>query len=206
MARSEFYKYRVTAALMHSLGAFCVKRRGYPRPTLREGLDLLSQGERVGVFPEGGVARRQYSVMRGGPISHGACFLAMYGQAPIIPIAMVGTHAMNRVVPWLPFHRAPVHVAIGDPIQPGPCPIRLSEKRHRRYELGEQMREQYQLLYQELLALPGVDDNHDLHPGQADDPDLIAFDPDSAAGVTARREARKAQAITGRHRLSPADV
>lgn len=62
------------------------------------------------------------------------------------------------------------------------------------------------MLYQELLTLPGVDDNHDLHPGQADDPDLVAFDPDSAAGITASYEARKSRSISDRHRLSPTDV
>ena len=206
MARNEFYAYKTTAALMRGVGAFSVRRRGYPRPTLRVGLELLEQDERIGVFPEGGVSRRQYSAMRGGPISHGACFLAMYAQAPIIPIAMVGTHAMNRVGPWMPFRRAPVHIAIGEPIQPGPCPSKLSDKRVRRYELGEILRERYQSLYQELLTLPGVDDDHDLHPGQPDDPALVRFDPDSAAGITANDEARKSRIASDRRRLSSVDV
>ncbi|MGB0767794.1 MAG: lysophospholipid acyltransferase family protein [Phycisphaeraceae bacterium] len=206
MARSEFYKHRLVAKMMDGVGAFRVARRGYARPALREGLRLLNQDERIGVFPEGGVARRQYSAMRGGPITHGACFLAMHSGAPIIPIAVVGTHAMNRVGPWLPFRKAAVHVAIGEPIEPGPLPESLYDRHIRRGALGELMLEQYQSLYRELLALPGVDDDHDLHPGQDPDPARVAYDPDSAAGIAASRRLRYAPSTPVSDKLSPVDV
>lgn len=194
MARSEFYKIPLSTLFMNSIGAFPVRRRGYPRAALRAGMRQLDRGERVGVFPEGGVSRRQYSVMRGGPVKRGACFLALHKQVPIIPIAVTGTHAMNRFPTWLPFHNAPVQIAIGTPIQPGPCPQRLSAKRQRRIELGEELRVAYQQLYQELLALPGVDDRHDLHPNEPDDADRIRIDPDTAAGCAVNQQSRGAVA------------
>lgn len=187
MARSEFYRFKLSAAALDWVGAFVVDRKGYPRPTLREAARLLSEGERVGVFPEAGVSRRQYSVMRGGPIKHGAAYLALRSQVPVIPIAIVGTHAMNRVGSWLPFHHAPVQLAIGEPIYPEPLLSRPSEKRRQRHELAAQMSASYQALYQELLELPGVDDQHDLHPHQSDDPAQVAVDPHAAAGSMTRR-------------------
>lgn len=190
MARSEFYGTRVSTAFLNAIGAFPVKRRGYPRAALRAGMRHLDHGDRVGVFPEGGVSRRHYSVMRGGPVKRGACFLALHKQVPIIPIAVIGTHAMNRVKTWVPFHNAPVQIAIGRPIDPGPCPKRLSEKRQRRIALGEALRVAYQELYQELLSLPGVDDRHDLHPNEPDDADRVRIDPDSAAGSATHQASR----------------
>lgn len=187
MARIEFYRFGLYAWVLNRSGAFPVRRNGYARPTIRKALELLERGDHIGVFPEAGVSRRQYSAMRGGPIKYGACFISMYSGAPIVPVAIVGTHAMSRVGPWLPFRRAPVHLAIGEAICPGPLPSRLSDRRAARLALGEQMRDQYQRLYQELLQLPGVDDRHDLHPNQPDDPERVAIDPDSAAGVMRRR-------------------
>jgi len=191
MTRKEFYRNAAARAFLVVAGTFPVRRRGYARPTLRAGLALLKRGERVGVFPEAGVTRRQYSAMRGGPIKHGAAFLALHGQVPIIPIAVVGTHAMNRVGPWLPFRRAPVCVAIGEPIEPGPLPATPAERRQRRHELSAALCAQYRALYQELLALPGVDDRHDLSPDEPDDPARVAIDPDAAAGQHTRRVTAK---------------
>ncbi|MEM6749534.1 MAG: lysophospholipid acyltransferase family protein [Planctomycetota bacterium] len=182
MSRTEFYDIKPFAWVLNRTGAFPVHRQGYARPAMRHGLRWLEQDQWIGVFPEAGVSRRQFSAMRGGPIKRGAAFLALYAQAPIIPIAVVGTHAMNRVTPWLPFRRAPVYLAIGEPIQPGPLPERLSDKRARRMELAQTLRDTYQRLYAELLELDGVDDRHDLHRHEPDDPARVRIDPHAAAG------------------------
>ena len=182
MARTEFYKFLPFKIGLDVVGAFPVHRQGYARPSMREALRLLSEGEQVGVFPEAGVSRRQYSAMRGGPIKHGAAYLAVHGRVPIVPLAVVGTHAMNRVAPWRPFRHAAVYMAVGEPIVAGPMPQTPGGKRTMRHELSEQMRDAYQALYRELLALDGVDDRHDLHPGESDDPSAVKVDPYAAAG------------------------
>ncbi len=183
MARTEFYQLRLIAWLLNAVGAFPVHRQGYPRPSLRRGLELLAQGERVGVFPEAGVARRQYSAMRGGPIKKGACFLGMHGQVPILPVALVGTHAMNRPMTWRPFRHATVYLAVGEPIMPEPLHDTLRGRRQQRAKLGQRLNDAYPKMYQQLLQLDGVDDNHDLSPGEPNDPSLVRVDPDAAAGT-----------------------
>lgn len=182
MARTEFYKSRLLAWALRAVRAFPVHRQGYPRPALRRGLELLAEGERVGVFPEAGVSRRQYSAMRGGPIKQGACFLAMHSQVPIIPIALIGTHAMNRAMTWRPFRHAAVHVAVGEPIHPEPLHNDHRGRREQRRALGDRLRASYPAMYKRLLQLDGVDDRHDLSPGEPDDPSLVKVDPHAAAG------------------------
>ncbi|MEM1445053.1 MAG: lysophospholipid acyltransferase family protein [Planctomycetota bacterium] len=182
MARTEFYRSRLLAFGLDAVGAFPVCRRGYARPALREAIHLLERGERVGVFPEAGVARRQYSAMRGGPIKSGACFLAMYAQVPIVPVALIGTYAMNRVSTWRPFRHAAVHLAIGAPIEPEALAETAGQRRRQRLALQTQLRSAYPAMYRDLLTLDGVDDRHDLHPHEADDPARVQVDPYAAAG------------------------
>lgn len=182
MARTEFYRVLPFRVVLEVVGAFPVHRQGYARPTMRAALSLLEQGEHVGVFPEAGVSRRQYSAMRGGPIKHGAAYLGLHGQVPVVPLALVGTHAMNRVAPWRPFRHAGVYMAVGEPIHAGPVPATPGGRRRRRHEVSAQMRDAYRSLYRELLALDGVDDRHDLHPGEPDDPAAVKVDPYAAAG------------------------
>lgn len=188
MARTEFFSNRVSDFAMKAVGSFSVHRQGWTMPGLRVAMDLLAKGRCVGVFPEAGVSRRQYSAMRGGPIKHGACFLALHTQTPVIPIAVVGTHAMNHVKPWLPCRRAPLRIAVGEPIDPGPCPSGIGARRRRRLEMGEELRLCYPRLYQELLELPGVDDRHDLYGDEPDDPARVCVDPYAASGALARRQ------------------
>ncbi|MEM8494054.1 MAG: lysophospholipid acyltransferase family protein [Planctomycetota bacterium] len=185
MARTEFYRSRVLAWGLQSVGAFPVCRQGYARPTIREALRLLEQGERVGVFPEAGVARRQYSAMRGGPIKSGAGYLAMHARVPIVPVALIGTYAMNRAWTWRPFRHAAVRMAIGAPIEPEPLGKTAGQRRRQRLALCEQLRSAYPAMYRDLLALDGVDDRHDLHPHETDDPGQVQVDPYAAAGHAA---------------------
>lgn len=193
MARTEFYNYRLIAWSLNAVGAYRVHRQGYARPTLRRSLELLAQGERVGVFPEAGVARRQYSAMRGGPTKQGACFLAMHAQVPIIPIALIGTHAMNRPITWRPFRHAAVYLAVGEPIYPEPIKKDIGERREQRALLGKRLSASYPAMYKELLKLDGVDDNHDLSPGEPDDPSLVRVDPYAAAGNALHQSRAKAE-------------
>ena len=132
------------------------------------------------------MSRRQYSAMRGGPVKQGACFLAMHAQVQIIPIALIGTHAMNRPATWRPFRHAAVHVAVGEPITPEPLHKDHAARLRQRRDLGRRLLVSYPAMYQQLLKLDGVNDNHDLHPGEVDDPTRVKVDPYAAAGTATK--------------------
>src|SRR5688572_3363262 len=54
MARIEFYRVPVLRTALHQLDCFCVNRQGVPVSAIRTGIRLASEGNVVGIFPEGG--------------------------------------------------------------------------------------------------------------------------------------------------------
>jgi len=85
--------------------------RGRPdRTALRTALGVLEGGGAMGVFPEG---TRGAGVLE--EVSDGLAWLALRSQAPIVPIAVLGTaEAMPKG--GRPRLRAPVVVAFGPPV------------------------------------------------------------------------------------------
>ena len=147
MTRIEFYRRRWTSALLHRTGAFPVRRQGVPVSTIRTALGRLQQGRVVGVFPEGGVATGIDSACRGGSIKHGAAMIAYRSNVPVLPCVVVGTHELNRVNPWIPFRRATLWIAFGEPLWPD-----LNERaKPARSRLAIQMQQQYQVLLREMV-------------------------------------------------------
>ena len=162
MARIEFYKYRPIAYFLKMHRTFPVNRFGVPVSTIRRALHLLSIEECVGIFPEGGVSRGVDSVMRGADIKKGACLLSQRTGAPIIPVAMAGTHALNKPWRWLPFRWGYVVAAIGEPIYPPPSSgTTISSRRHDRAIQAKQLCAAYQALYQDILAQSKITEEHD---------------------------------------------
>ena len=147
MARIEFYKYRIAAAFLRSVAAFPVNRRGVPVKSMRSAIHRTTQGRIVGIFPEGGVVHGREAVILGGPIKLGACVIALRAGVPIVPVVVLGTPQLTRVTPWIPWRRIKLRLAFGEPIPP------LNERpsrRQARREMGEQLRQAYLSLYEEL--------------------------------------------------------
>ncbi|CAN5826203.1 lysophospholipid acyltransferase family protein [soil metagenome] len=150
MARIEFYRRRWAGLILSAGGAFPVDRYGFSLPAVRAAIRFARNGEIVGIFPEGGVANGPRSVMRGGPIRLGACTVALATGVPIIPVVVLGAEHLNRVGPWLPFRRARIWLAIGDPIMPPPI-ARGESRRVARFALGAHLRAAFVTTYEDLL-------------------------------------------------------
>ncbi len=155
MARVEFYQRRWAASALDLGGAFPVDRFGCSIRAVRTAIRLAQAGECVGIFPEGGVAQGQRSIMRGAPFKHGVCTIAVQARVPVVPVVMLGTHNLNRVGPWLPFRRAKICCAFGHDVVPPP---RSGSRRDDRLEMAERLGLEFQRLYQHLLSQSGVTD------------------------------------------------
>jgi 1-acyl-sn-glycerol-3-phosphate acyltransferase len=157
IARKEFYAYRAMAWPLAALRAIKVDRRGVPVRTIRTALDRLRAGRVVGIFPEGGVTRGAASACAGGPIRLGACLLACRANVPIVPVVVVGTHALTKIGPWLPARRGHLWLAFGEPIAPeANLGGTITERRMAYRSMGERLRGAFQGLYQEICATYGL--------------------------------------------------
>jgi len=116
VSRIEFYRHRISRAVLYHGGAFRVDRTGSALPTIREGLKRLARGEAVGIFPEGEVMKGERSVLRGASVKRGVCTLAARSGCPIVPVVVLGTDKLRYVGPWMPAKRGKLWVLIGEPI------------------------------------------------------------------------------------------
>ena len=146
MARREFFRYHLTGWAIQLAGGFSVNRQGIPVSAIRRAISLARHGEVVGICPEGGRTIGRDAAYRGGPIKQGVCSVAIRAQRPVVPCVMLGTAELTRVRPWLPFKRATLYVAYGEPLDP---PAGKSN-RARREEFRVRLSEAYQRLYGEM--------------------------------------------------------
>lgn len=146
MARIEFYRWRIFRWFLYRFDAFPVNRFGVPVSAVRTAIARAKQGRVVGIFPEGGVAMGADSVCRGGPMKRGVCLVSMRANVPIIPCVILGTHELNKFDPWVPFRRATLWIAFGEPIHPPD----LATHKAGREQLARQLGDAYCALYREL--------------------------------------------------------
>ena len=118
MAKEEAFDTPVLGGLMHAKGCFPVRRGEADRRALQTCLRVLAAGLPLGFFPEG-TRSRDGMMRRGHP---GIGFLALRSRAPLVPIAVVGTHERQIFGP----RRGRIEVRIGgrflaaDLLPPGP--------------------------------------------------------------------------------------
>jgi 1-acyl-sn-glycerol-3-phosphate acyltransferase len=155
MARMEFYRRRWGAAALNLGGAFPVDRFGCSLRAVRTAIRLAQAGECVGIFPEGGVAQGQQSILRGAPFKHGACTIAVAARVPVVPVVVLGTDRLNQVKPWLPFRRGRLYCAFGNDVVPPP---RSDSRRADRTEMAARLGEEFRRVYHDLLSRSGVTD------------------------------------------------
>jgi 1-acyl-sn-glycerol-3-phosphate acyltransferase len=155
IARVEFFRWRWLAPILKMAEALPIDRQGRSVRTIRRAIDLTRRGEIVGIFPEGGVATGTDAMFRGGTMKRGACVIAIRGNVPIVPCVVLGTEKLNRVAPWLPFKRAGVWVAYGEPIFPPPNSM---HRRAARFEMAERLQREIMRTYQQLLERSGLRD------------------------------------------------
>jgi len=154
MARKEFFQFKPFAWFLNKVGAFSVNRQGIPVSSIRRAIELVKDGNVVGICPEGGRAMGKDAAFRGGRIKKGVCSVAIRSGVPIVPCVMLGTPEMNRVGPWLPAKRAKLWVAYGEPLTPPPG----KSTKAKREALRDQISAAYIRLYEELRLKFGVED------------------------------------------------
>ncbi|WP_307331327.1 lysophospholipid acyltransferase family protein [Evansella vedderi] len=90
MAKAELFEAPILKGLIPKLGAFPIKRGMSDRQALRTGLKLLSEGEMVGVFPEGTRSKNR-KLQKG---LTGVGFFALRSNAAIVPCAIIGNYKL----------------------------------------------------------------------------------------------------------------
>jgi 1-acyl-sn-glycerol-3-phosphate acyltransferase len=115
MAKRELWDSQVIAWGLQRLWAFPVTRGEPDRQAITTATELLRAGELVGVFPEG--TRRTEAGDQLGEAQGGTAFIALRAEAPIVPVAFVGT---DRVWPkGARFPRlARTAIYFGEPVYP----------------------------------------------------------------------------------------
>ncbi|MGN6504716.1 MAG: lysophospholipid acyltransferase family protein [Tepidisphaeraceae bacterium] len=158
MARIEFYKFRIGAAMLRGVGTFPVNRQGVPVSSIRAGIRLAVEGKIVGIFPEGGCVRGTDLMFRGGRVKRGVCSIACRSQRPILPVVVLGTHTLTKIGPWLPARRGRVWVAFGEPIHP-PAYDQRQDRRQAREVLAARVQAEFIETYRRLLDHSGLADS-----------------------------------------------
>ncbi|MEG6521077.1 lysophospholipid acyltransferase family protein [Desulfotomaculum sp. 1211_IL3151] len=94
MAKVELFKVPLLKTIITLLGAFPINREKSDRNAIRKALEILRSGQVVGIFPEG--TRSKTGALQKAHI--GAAMLAVKGDVPILPIALIGTRGFfNKI-------------------------------------------------------------------------------------------------------------
>jgi cytidylate kinase len=112
MGKAELFENKHAARFLTALGAFPVKRGKPDRASLQRCLDLLADGQLVGIYPEG--TRRPDS--RFEDVEEGFAYIAVRSGAPIVPIGLSGTEAVfpkDRKLPRI----VKIRVVVGKPFR-----------------------------------------------------------------------------------------
>ncbi len=127
MAKDDLFRKKAVAKFLLRMGGFPV-RRGHPdRTALNRALELLREGEIVGIFPEG--TRRPRS--RFEEIEDGLAYVALKSGAPVVPVALSATDAVFPKEHKLP-RFVKIRARIGEPfILGGPVQGILPRRRIR---------------------------------------------------------------------------
>ena len=108
MAKEELFVNPVMRAIIQWLGAFPVRRGASDRTAIRTAINLLENGNMVGLFPEG--TRSKNGQL--GQAEPGLAMIAAKAGATIVPTAVIGTNKVFRDGSLLPQFR----VYFGKPI------------------------------------------------------------------------------------------
>ncbi|MGP4041354.1 lysophospholipid acyltransferase family protein [Gracilibacillus sp. D59] len=88
LAKEELFKNKIFAFILNNVNAFPIKRGMKDRNALRKGLEVLKEGNVLGLFPEG-TRSKNGEIKRG---LAGAGFFALRSKATVIPCAIVGSY------------------------------------------------------------------------------------------------------------------
>lgn len=127
VAKREVFDHRVSGPLMRAMGHIAVDRGGNTGVALRDVSHALTQGDLVGMFPEGTI-NLSFVPGSGRP---GAAKMAMDAGVPLIPGAIWGSQRIwTKRKRFKPSRKAVVTVRFGEPItyEPGESPVQVHER------------------------------------------------------------------------------
>ncbi len=119
IAMAELFGTAWSRAAFTWLDVIPVDRRGDDRQALREALRRLDGGRMIGVFPEGGIRDGAQSILAGADMREGAFLIAAKAGCPVLPVVILGSERLYNRRNWLPWRRAKVYIAVGEPVFPG---------------------------------------------------------------------------------------
>lgn len=141
MAKQEVFDHRITGPLMRGMRHIPVDRSS-GAPSFDAAVQVLKDGELVGVYPEATISR-SFELKE---FKSGAARMAIAADVPIIPHIVWGAQRIwtkdhpKRM--WRP--KVPISVAVGEPIQPTLAPTELTALlRSRMQHLLEQVQDSY---------------------------------------------------------------
>jgi len=125
MAKRELFENPFLGVILRGLGAFPVQRGKDDKNAFHQALEVLRDGQVLGMFPEGtrsfdGRLKKAYS---------GAAVLAEKTGAYLVPVGIVGTGRVMRKGAVLP-RRGRVFVKFGKPIDPAEVCSMASQNRY----------------------------------------------------------------------------
>jgi len=92
MGKKELFDFAPLGAFLRGLGVFPVRRGALDRAAVKRSLELLAQGQVLGIFPEG--TRSKTGEM--GEVLGGAVYLAARARAVIVPVGISGGYRLFR--------------------------------------------------------------------------------------------------------------
>lgn len=113
MAKKELFEHKFMGKFITIMGAFPVERDKVDRKAIKKALNLLKNGEAVGMFPEG-TRSTDGTVGKG---KHGTAMISLMANVPIVPTAITGTLNAKIKSGIIPKYKQ-IIVKYGDPIYP----------------------------------------------------------------------------------------
>jgi 1-acyl-sn-glycerol-3-phosphate acyltransferase len=118
IAMAELFGTKWSKAGFTWLDVIPVDRYGDDRQALRTAIKRLEAGRMIGIFPEGGIRDGERSILSGAEMREGAFLLAAKADCPVVPVVILGSERLYNRHNWLPWRRAKVYIAVGEPVVP----------------------------------------------------------------------------------------
>lgn len=110
LAAPWIYETPLVGGFTRRVGAIPAYGEGKEVTALRESIRVLQRGGTVALFPQGGIARDG--------VSGGAVFMAVKGQAPLLPLRVTGASKALPLKRWWPSLFTQIEVSVQPPLTP----------------------------------------------------------------------------------------
>jgi len=112
-AKAELWRSLPIRLFCEAMGVKPLRRGEADRAAIRQALEVLSAGGAIGLFPEGTRGPERPRVLK--PGKAGVAFLALHSGAPVLPVGIAGTDAIDAPSDLVStaFRRPQLRVRIG---------------------------------------------------------------------------------------------